>query len=53
MISVISAFTLYLSGFVVYGVFKSIQDYQLEQDKEKRWDRYQQRQTWSLAKTLS
>jgi hypothetical protein len=53
MISVISAFTLYLSGFVVYGVFKSIQDYQLEQEKENRWKRYQERQTWSLAKTLS
>lgn len=53
MISVISAFTLYLSGFVVYGVFKSIQEYQLEQDKENRWKRYQERQTWSLARTLS
>jgi hypothetical protein len=53
MISVISAFTLYLSGFVVYGVFKSIQEYQLEQDKENRWKKYQERQTWSLARTLS
>jgi len=53
MISVISAFTLYLSGFVVYGVFKSIQEYQLEQEKEKRWDRYQKRQTWNLGRTLS
>jgi len=53
MISVISAFTLYLSGFVVYGVFKSIQDYQLEKEKENRWKRYQERQTWSLARTLS
>jgi len=53
MISVISAFTLYLSGFVVYGVFKSIQDYQLQIEKENRWKRYQERQTWSLARTLS
>jgi len=53
MISVISAFTLYLSGFVAYGVFKSIQDYQLQKEKEKRWKRYQARQNWSLARTLS
>ena len=53
MISVISAFTLYLSGFVVYGVFKSIQEYQLECEKENRWKRYQERQTWSLARTIS
>lgn len=53
MFSVISAFAVYLSGFVVYGVFKSIQEYQLEQEKENRWKRYQERQTWILAKSLS
>lgn len=53
MISVISAFTIYLSGFIVYGVFKSIQDYQLQIEKDNRWDEYQKRQRWSLAKTIS
>ena len=53
MISVISAFTIYLSGFIVYGVFKSIQDYQIQQEKDNRWDEYQKRQRWNLAKTLS
>ena len=53
MISIISAFTIYLSGFVVYGVFKSIQEHHEQYKKEQRWVEYQKRQTWSLARTLS